>query len=68
MRQITLVVALLFLAVEPLKAQQHTPTVALCQAHAALWGEPQLRTQYNKAQVSQLTNGNEIRPKLPNFG
>jgi len=55
--RLTLAVGLLFLAVEPIKAQQHTLTISVCQEDAALWGDLQLRTQYNKAQVNQLTNG-----------
>jgi len=57
MRQLTLALGLLFAAVGPLKAQQHTLTAGRCQADAGSWGDPQLRTQYNKAQVNQLTNG-----------
>jgi CelD/BcsL family acetyltransferase involved in cellulose biosynthesis len=57
MRQLTLAVGLLFLAVEPMRAQQHTPTISACQEDAASWGDLQVRTQYNKAQVNQLTNG-----------
>jgi CelD/BcsL family acetyltransferase involved in cellulose biosynthesis len=57
MCRLVLAMGLLFLVVEPLGAQQHTPSAGRCQADAALWGDLQLRTQYNKAQVDQLTNG-----------
>jgi len=57
MRQLPLAVGLLFVAVGPLRAQEHALTAGRCQADAASWGDSQLRTQYNKAQVNQLTNG-----------
>ncbi|HXW61976.1 MAG TPA: hypothetical protein VEJ45_05205 [Candidatus Acidoferrales bacterium] len=57
-RQVTVALGLLLLAVGPLKAQQqHARSPGVCQEDAALWGAPELRTQYNKAQVNQLTNG-----------
>jgi len=56
-RQLTLAVGLFFLAVGPLRAQQRALSVGGCQADAASWGDQQLRTQYNKAQMGQLTNG-----------
>ena len=66
MCQVTLAVAagLLLLFVEPLRAQQHTLTVGTCQADSAQWGDLQLRTQYNKAQVSQLTNGTRNQTEI----
>jgi CelD/BcsL family acetyltransferase involved in cellulose biosynthesis len=66
MCQVTLAVAvgLLFLSGEPLRAQQHTLTVGTCQADAAQWGDLQLRTQYNKAQVNQLTNGTRNQTEI----
>jgi hypothetical protein len=56
-RQVVLAGLLLFVAVELLTAQQQAPSVDVCRADAARWGDAKLQAQYSEAQINHMQNG-----------
>jgi hypothetical protein len=52
-----IVLLLLMLTAVPAGTQQHAPTVAQCQADAAVWAPPEMQTEYLKAQTAHIKYG-----------
>src|ERR1017187_5172934 len=51
------VLALVTLALlSTINAQEHAPTLAVCRADVAVWGNVQAETDYNNAETARVTN------------
>jgi hypothetical protein len=47
-----------------LSAQDHAPTTEECRADAALWGDPEAQTEYNKSQTAYVSDGTQNKTDI----
>ena|ERR1035438_3156931 len=56
-KTVVAVLALLVsVSLSPINAQQHAPTIEVCRADVAVWGDPQAEIDYEKAEAEWFKN------------